>query len=221
MKIARMSLVVLFFGLMVLYQNCGSSPAPENPNDAIVHKLGDSASAELSNQLNVRWWIGSDSFTDHRNLDDSNSVDLFNISPSISEALSSDQNFVVLLVNGKASPSAILQFNGKSISAGDYQSLVDQYLKGNGGLTSYQLIGVSQLTGLSIVAPRVSGAFNIRTSREELVRLTEFNSNGEYCDGALVLQIVDPKNMIIDPETGLVTSGVLLEMAIYATPSDS
>jgi hypothetical protein len=214
---AKASSVVFFLAIIILYQNCGSSPQGANPQDSTVHKLGDSVSTAGATEFNIRWWMNGGSSFDHRGFDASNEIDLFNISPSLSNAIASNKKFVVLVINGKSSPSVTLQFNNHNISAGDYQSMVDQYLKSAALIPSYQLAGsVDNLTTFKVIVPKTANAFNIRSSRDDQVKVGEFNINKEYCDGALVIQIVDPSEMVIDSNTGIVTSGVLFEMAIYA-----
>lgn len=221
MNMMRVSSAVLLLAMVVLYQNCGQTPQASNPNDEIVHKLGDSSSVTTTRQFNIRWWANGTSSIDHRSPEDSNAVDFFNISPGLQNVLSPDQKFIVLTTNGRLSPNVILQFNGETILAAEYQNLVDKYLKGGGGLAPYQLAGPTALSNLKLIVPKLFSTFNIRSSREELVRVGEFNSNQEYCDGALIVQIADPDTLVIDPQTGIPSAGILFELAAYAvSPQD-
>jgi len=118
------------------------------------------------------------------------------------------EKFYIIVANAELSQDVELEINGNLISVMDYQAKVDDYLKGNHALETYSLgesAGATQLKSLKFIvgldAASVSNGL-IPTETKTVVKNTP-GPNGEYRDGALIIQAININNMSLNRSLGV------------------
>ncbi|MFW7381933.1 MAG: hypothetical protein ACOH5I_24210 [Oligoflexus sp.] len=146
-----------------------------------------------------------------------NGADFLNLQDSklnnIQDIIAPGQLFSLVLLNAPLSALARLGINDSSI-------LVTDYNRANISKTVYslgeQVPGTVTLEKLLIAWPLDAMARNgLVASAPSCVRANQISANGEYRNGALVLQAVDPSRYAADPVTGWTTAGLLWEASLY------
>ncbi len=119
------------------------------------------------------------------------------------------EQFYIIIANADLSQDVQLEINGDLISVMDYQNKVDAYLNGDqNALGTYSLGGSSDATQLKslkfIVGYDAASVKNglIPTETKTVVKNTQ-GPNGEYRDGALLIQAINKNKMSLYASLGV------------------
>ncbi|MEQ1877490.1 MAG: hypothetical protein ABL958_12660 [Bdellovibrionia bacterium] len=236
--------LICFSVLMAFYQNCGGvsfsklsgsgpdqtdSDAPDNdarnggvddPNDPGLD--GGHFDIDTSSQV---YALGS-GHTDHHvhEYDDKhnvNYVDFFNLLDAgftkISSNIGPTESFIIIVANAQLSPGAIIEINGTSYPVVDYQKKVEDFRSGAASaLTVFTLNSANSLTSLKLKfkADALKSGGLIPTQTGCVVK-NDPGINGEYRNGALIVQILNAANARIDATTKTAVSGLLWESTVF------
>lgn len=144
----------------------------------------------------------------------------------IQDTINPSQRFYLISVNAKLNPGAVLEINGEApVYATTYQAAQQKILSEGGRPQAYTIgkpthPGDKQLTQLVIAFdPTVdANSLLIPTAPMNCVIPNVSGAQGEYRDGALVIQAVDPANFIQDKDTGAALAplgGMIWEGMVY------
>jgi len=145
---------------------------------------------------------------DYFSLPDGNGNPLYEIT-NVANGVPSSSAFILTISNDDLSPGGVLEINSSNISVGDYRALLDRYLSGTLGpdevfprfkldepTAAEESAGVMQLRSLKLsfdafailsgdIIPTVTGC----------VRKNTPGAEGEYRNGALMIQALDASNV--------------------------
>ncbi|HEX4923329.1 MAG TPA: hypothetical protein VFV50_04555 [Bdellovibrionales bacterium] len=146
-------------------------------------------------------------------------ADFFNLNgdgfTKITDRVGATQAFYVIVANAQLSPGAVLEINGVDYPVVDYQNKI---LAGGLGPRTFTLGGPNQLTSLKIKfradALTTNGLIATQTS---CVVSNDPGANGEYRNGALIVQILDAATAKLDTatKTAAVDGGLLWEATLF------
>lgn len=130
--------------------------------------------------------------------------------------------FVLIIGNAQLSPGAVVEINGTKISVVEYQNRVRSYQAGNSSaLKVYSLdgqAGTERLVSLKIILD-LNAILNNRLipTQTDCVVSNNPGKNGEYRNGALVIQALDVRSVSLNTSTGVAASntGFLWESTIF------
>jgi len=146
-----------------------------------------------------------------------NGADFFRLQDNkisnIQDIIRPGQVFSLVLLNANLSPLARLGFNDNSVSAINYQGTIfSKTVYSIGDLVP----GTVSLEKLLLAWPLDAMMLNgLVATAPSCVRTNQVAATGEYRNGALVLQAVDPNRYAADPVTGWTTAGLLWEASLY------
>ena len=145
-----------------------------------------------------------------------NGADFFDLKDNklttLPSVLASGQRFRILIANSTLSPSGVLNLNGAPIRVQDFEKLAN--LK-----TVFSIDGTAgglKLSALNLSFP-ISALKNggILATATGCVRDNNAGKNGEYRNGALLIQVVDADNYQLDPNTNTAAEGLLWEASLF------
>jgi hypothetical protein len=142
----------------------------------------------------------------------------------IQNTLPSSQRFYLIVVNAGLNPGGVLEINGEAIRVTNYQNLSKLLMSNKVPPPAYtigapQTPGDKQLQSLKLAFDSNVPAKDllVPTSPDNCVFPNITGANGEYRDGALVIQAIDAKSLQLDPNTGAAISngGMIWEGIVY------
>jgi hypothetical protein len=144
-------------------------------------------------------------------------ADFFNLLDSgfdnIQDTINSGQRFVIIVANAQLSPGAILEINGVETQALAYQ------MNANNINNVYSIDnGATQLNSLKIRFAEDAILNNqLIPTQTGCVVKNDPGANGEYRNGALILQAIDADNLLIDANLGVALNNdaLLWEATIF------
>lgn len=154
-----------------------------------------------------------------------NVVDMMDLKESgmanVQDAVPSSKVFVVTLANAHLNPGAVIEINGVSMTAAEYQRRVDRALSGGAPLQSLsigQAGSVAQLSSLKV-------KYDVMALKQNQVHRTQIKcvvenregAGGEYRHGALVVQVhaLDSIKMDSQMRVSAPNGGLLWEASIF------
>lgn len=135
----------------------------------------------------------------------------------IDEHIADNQPFILIVANAQLSTGAVLEINGRRAKAIDYQKSGVRPVFSIGAAS-----GAAQLTSLKLsFAPTAIETGGLVPTETGCVVSNRPGFNGEYRNGALVLQALDANDYSINPATGTASSGLLWEATLFWHLKDS
>lgn len=131
---------------------------------------------------------------------------------NISTTLPAGLVFNIIVGNASLSPTMIIEINGTSYYIADYAKMVSDTIASGGGLTNYTLgtagQGTQKLTELRLGLP-ASATLNgaLVDTATPCVRANDPGPNGQYRNGALVVQAVPASGFALNAKTGTAPVG--------------
>jgi hypothetical protein len=164
---------------------------------------------------------------DYSDLYNTSVADLFNLDnpglESIPQLVGQSQRFIIIVANSQLSPGGVLEINGSNVSVTDYQTQVDNLLAQGKLPQVYELAGPITsgdqiLSSLKVAfAKDVIQAGGLIPTDTPCVRANDPGLNGEYRNGALTIQLLDPSLAKIDSTTqaATATGGLIYETTLF------
>lgn len=140
-------------------------------------------------------------------------IDFFNLIDAkfnnIQSTIPSGQKFILNIVNASLSPGGVLDINGSLSGVAKYAAGPVYTI----GPASGGAVPLSQFRlGFS---PDVLANGGLVPTSTKCVRANDPGELGEYRNGALTIQALDPSNYSLDPATGAAASGLLWEATVF------
>ncbi len=159
---------------------------------------------------------------------DRTTIDYFDIQGDLDDLdtiVGSSQLFHIIVANAALSDGAVLEINGVRHTVVEYEKLVADHVAGGDPLRTYMLgdpseaqvdAGVRKLTSLSLTydvnALLVGG---VMPTDSACVLANDYGPNGEYRNGALLVQAVDANTGTIHATLNHATANLLWEASQY------
>lgn len=183
----------------------------EGKTDAHTHEYDDKFETNIVDYFNIETG------------DKTGSKALHNINDTDYGVPNDNEQFYLIVANANLSQDVQVNINGTLISVMDYQAKVDAYMNGdNNALEAYTLgnsQGATKLTSLEFVvgldaALSDNGLIPTETST---VRSNTPGPNGEYRDGALIIQAINVNDMSLNADLRVADSdaGLFWESTIF------
>ena len=131
---------------------------------------------------------------------------------NISTTLPANLAFNIIIGNSSLSSGMIIEINGTPYYVADYEKMVEDTLSTGGNLINYTLgspgQGTQKLTELRLGLP-ASATLNgaLVDTATPCVRANDPGPNGQYRNGALVVQAVPASGLALDSKTGTAPVG--------------
>jgi hypothetical protein len=190
-----LALMVFTTIMLISFQNCGAIDETQKSNYIYVNNSNFYA-------------------TNDETIDILNAIKSPSAQTSIQANAKPNDQFLIILANGKLNFGATLQLNNNYYFAEEYQNMVDSYLQGK--IKSLPTFTQDQLKVVKIILS-TNSEYKITSTRPECVAGNHPGPKGEYKNGALVIQAVPVNSTSFDLLTGTASksANILWEIAIF------